>query len=156
MKYVNKMLAIALAFVLALGNMPVFADSGNDLKGHWGEDEIKKLQEEGLVSGYADGSFRPNAKVSRFEVAVMIARANMLSCWADQNKDNINKFLNENPQHGRVQTQFEEGRDVRKLLSTTDKSNDSQNSKLFDMWSSYYGNSNGVWADTTADLFIKG
>jgi len=47
----------------------------NDVTGHWAETSIKKAMSEGIVKGYADGSFRPNATVTRAEFAVMLINA---------------------------------------------------------------------------------
>ncbi|MEC0128398.1 polysaccharide lyase family 8 super-sandwich domain-containing protein [Paenibacillus pabuli] len=43
--------------------------------GGWSKQEITNAVEAGIVSGYADGSFRPNARITRAEMAAMIARA---------------------------------------------------------------------------------
>ncbi|NGZ75222.1 S-layer homology domain-containing protein [Saccharibacillus alkalitolerans] len=47
----------------------------NDLAGHWAESAVRRAVAAGFVSGYADGDFRPNAKVTRAEFVTMIARA---------------------------------------------------------------------------------
>ena len=44
-----------------------------DIKGHWAEQTIKELLEMGIVNGDGNGKFRPNAKVTRAEMA-QIAR----------------------------------------------------------------------------------
>ena len=41
----------------------------------WGAEAIYALAAEGIVTGYPDGSFNPNGKISRAEMAVMIYRA---------------------------------------------------------------------------------
>jgi S-layer homology domain/Carboxypeptidase regulatory-like domain len=45
-----------------------------DIKGHWAQNEILFLYELGLVSGYQDGTYGVNNKISRAEVAAIIAR----------------------------------------------------------------------------------
>ncbi|MFB9276251.1 S-layer homology domain-containing protein [Cohnella cellulosilytica] len=47
--------------------------------GEWARKAVAQASQAGIVSGYADGSFRPNANVSRAEIAVMLARASRLS-----------------------------------------------------------------------------
>ena len=42
---------------------------------HWSVKEISRAVELGIVNGYADGSFRPDGRVTRAEFAVMIGRA---------------------------------------------------------------------------------
>ncbi|WP_158289287.1 hemoblobin-interacting domain-containing protein [Paenibacillus flagellatus] len=50
---------------------PEFAD----VAGHWAEARIAQAAQAGIVSGYPDGSFKPNAAVTRAEFTVMLARA---------------------------------------------------------------------------------
>jgi len=47
----------------------------NDINNHWAKEAIEKAQKAGIVNGYEDGSFRPNNRVSRAEIAAMVARA---------------------------------------------------------------------------------
>lgn len=44
----------------------------NDISGNWAEAEIKKLMSNGLISGYPDGSFKPEQEITRAEVTVLI------------------------------------------------------------------------------------
>lgn len=46
-----------------------------DLTGHWAKDSVMKLMEAGIVSGYQDGSFRPDRTISRAEFTVMLVKA---------------------------------------------------------------------------------
>lgn len=43
-----------------------------DISGHWAETQIIKAAEDKLVSGYPDGTFKPNNPVTRAEFAVML------------------------------------------------------------------------------------
>lgn len=47
----------------------------SDIQGHWGRDAIASLHEQGLVSGYADGTFRPGNALTRAELAALLSRA---------------------------------------------------------------------------------
>uniref|UniRef100_UPI00403F1135 S-layer homology domain-containing protein n=1 Tax=Paenibacillus sp. FSL H8-0332 TaxID=2954742 RepID=UPI00403F1135 len=49
--------------------------SFKDTAGHWGSSTIATAVKLQIISGYADGSFRPNAPVTRAEFAAMIARS---------------------------------------------------------------------------------
>lgn len=49
--------------------------SFNDTSSHWGSNAIAAAVKLRIIDGYADGSFRPNAAVTRAEFAAMIARA---------------------------------------------------------------------------------
>ncbi|UQZ83711.1 Cellulosome-anchoring protein precursor [Paenibacillus konkukensis] len=74
------------AYVLALVSLPfsLFAPGHStavaaedapfhDLEGHWAEEPVKEAVAEGIVSGYADGTFRPDQTVSRGEFVVMLS-----------------------------------------------------------------------------------
>nr|WP_283945898.1 InlB B-repeat-containing protein [Paenibacillus amylolyticus] len=44
----------------------------SDVDGHWAEDFIQEAVREGIVSGFSDGSFKPNASITRAEFTVML------------------------------------------------------------------------------------
>jgi hypothetical protein len=50
---------------------PVF----NDISGYWAEKEILAAHESGIVSGYPDGSFKPDKYVTRAEFAAILSQA---------------------------------------------------------------------------------
>ncbi|MBX6351547.1 MAG: S-layer homology domain-containing protein, partial [Clostridia bacterium] len=58
-------------FALASGAPPV----PPDLAGHWSEDDVLRLLALGAVSGYEDGSFRPEGEVTRAEFVKMLVAA---------------------------------------------------------------------------------
>lgn len=45
-----------------------------DYAGHWAEAAIRRCIEAGLMTGDPDGSFRPNEKASRAEIATVLSR----------------------------------------------------------------------------------
>ncbi|RRJ67915.1 hypothetical protein EHV15_33560 [Paenibacillus oralis] len=47
----------------------------NDIAGHWAAAAIKRGIEAGVVKGYGDGNFRPDAAVNRAEFITMLGRA---------------------------------------------------------------------------------
>lgn len=47
----------------------------SDIAGHWAEANIKKAIAGGIVSGYTNGTFKPNATVTRAEFALMLVNA---------------------------------------------------------------------------------
>ncbi|MFZ5827894.1 MAG: S-layer homology domain-containing protein [Bacillota bacterium] len=49
-----------------------------DIEGHWGLAAVRRLLEAGIVSGYGDGSYRPNATLSRSAFVKMLTAANGL------------------------------------------------------------------------------
>ena len=46
-----------------------------DVVGHWAEDVIRNLESRGILTGYEDGTFRPDIGVTRQEIAVIMTRA---------------------------------------------------------------------------------
>lgn len=46
----------------------------SDIQGHWAEELILMMYQEGMISGYPDGSFRPDNNVSRAEFAAIAAQ----------------------------------------------------------------------------------
>jgi hypothetical protein len=51
---------------------PVFSDVSTS---YWGYDAISSLSSKGIVSGYPDGTFKPNATITRAEFATMLVKA---------------------------------------------------------------------------------
>ncbi|SFP81792.1 S-layer homology domain-containing protein [Salibacterium halotolerans] len=69
--------AVVLAAVLFMSSTgAVFAQSFNDVsQNFWAESEISYLSNQGIISGYGDGSFHPNEQVKRSQAAAMIVEA---------------------------------------------------------------------------------
>ncbi|MGO4547582.1 cadherin-like beta sandwich domain-containing protein [Paenibacillus sp. 2TAB23] len=51
--------------------------------GSWAREAVARAVEAGIIKGYADGSFRPNAEITRMEMAAMIANALKLTIPAN-------------------------------------------------------------------------
>jgi uncharacterized protein YjdB len=74
-----------------------------DVSGHWAESSINALIESGVISGYEDGSFKPNKEISRAEIISIISKIINLADVKDEaasafndiesawNKDQIQK-----------------------------------------------------------------
>ena len=45
-----------------------------DIQGHWAQEDIEKCIEQGVITGYPDGTFKPDATVTRAELATIIQR----------------------------------------------------------------------------------
>lgn len=61
-------------FAVDQPNAPVEA-ALHDIQGHWAEQLIQQAVRDGIVKGYVDGSFKPNASVTRAEFTVMLMNA---------------------------------------------------------------------------------
>ena len=55
--------------------------------GAWAKEAVAQAVKAGMISGYEDGSFRPDAKITRAEMAKMIANALKLSVESDATTD---------------------------------------------------------------------
>jgi hypothetical protein len=58
--------ALTAALLISL-SVPVFAKP-NDIAGHWAETVVAKWSDNGIISGFPDGSFRPNEAVTRAQL----------------------------------------------------------------------------------------
>ncbi|MGB3559117.1 MAG: WG repeat-containing protein [Geitlerinemataceae cyanobacterium] len=68
-----KLNPIAVMWALSLVTAPpVLGTEFTDTQTYWGRDCIDRLRSDNLVSGYPDGSFRPDATVTRAEFAILM------------------------------------------------------------------------------------
>lgn len=49
-----------------------------DVDGHWAEDSIKKAVDKGIIKGFEDGTFRPEAPLTRAQVVSLFDRMGLL------------------------------------------------------------------------------
>ncbi|WP_171683461.1 DUF2252 family protein [Paenibacillus planticolens] len=47
----------------------------SDLKGHWAEAGVLELVKQGILNGYSDGTFKPNANITRAEFVTIVVKA---------------------------------------------------------------------------------
>lgn len=69
----NKVLSLVLATVI-LSSSVALAANFTDLGNHWAKPAVDKLVGENVISGYGDGTFRPNNPITREESATLIAK----------------------------------------------------------------------------------
>jgi hypothetical protein len=69
------LLAVVLAFPLALPLNVHAATRFTDTSGHWAENYINTAVSKNIITGYPDGRFKPNKAVSRAEFCAMINKA---------------------------------------------------------------------------------
>lgn len=67
----KKTLYILLAIVLLFTAVPIYAFGITDYAGHWAEKDIEEWLHKGYVSGYPDGSFKPDGLMTRAEFIKM-------------------------------------------------------------------------------------
>ncbi len=74
----KKIIFLLMAFVLTVSGFTVSAKAAGftDLtEGQRFYDEMSFLENKGIITGYADGTFRPNGEVTRAAAAIMIGRS---------------------------------------------------------------------------------
>jgi len=67
-------LLLTVCLLITLSSI-AYAAGFSDTEKHWAVKEINSWASKGLVSGYSDGTFRPNQQVSRAEFVAMANRA---------------------------------------------------------------------------------
>lgn len=71
-KHAIPVLLIAI-LVFAMLSGSVLAANYSDIQGHWAAEQIAKWSDAGILQG-SDGMFRPNAPITRGEMAVILDR----------------------------------------------------------------------------------
>lgn len=70
----NKIVILSLIAVLAFSSIISAASIEDVPKDHWAYDSVKNLVDKGLLQLYEDGTFRGADKVSRFQLAEIVAK----------------------------------------------------------------------------------
>lgn len=74
MRKAGFVLLFAIVFA-AIMSLPVLADPFSDVpQDHWAYDAVQMLEEKGLVEGYPDGLFKGDRAMTRYEMAMVVAR----------------------------------------------------------------------------------
>ncbi len=72
-KQFSKRLSLLMVLVMVLGMMPIFSSAqSSDLAGHWAGDVVSEWMSKGLISGYPDGTFKPDATMTRAEFMTIV------------------------------------------------------------------------------------
>ena len=76
-KYLDNLELVANNLANAIAKYYGVEKMGNkkfDYEGHWAEKYIEEVKEQGIMTGYDDGDFKPDEKVTRAELAVVAAK----------------------------------------------------------------------------------
>ncbi|WFD11114.1 S-layer homology domain-containing protein [Tepidibacter hydrothermalis] len=72
----KRAMAIILSASMVVGSMGIsFAASFSDVNNHWAANQIKSLVSRGIISGYNDGTFKPDNYITRAEFISLINKA---------------------------------------------------------------------------------
>ncbi len=85
MKLTRKMvLTLSLVLLMLISSIsPMYAIQMTDVDNSWAKDKINQWVEKGFISGYGDGTFKPDTKISRAEFISMINKAMAYTELAD-------------------------------------------------------------------------
>lgn len=72
---VKKIIGIIVFCLILINNFAFAETTFTDIDNHWAEDVIKKWQSSGYISGYPDGSFKPDNPVTRAELSKILTAA---------------------------------------------------------------------------------
>ena len=76
----KKIVSMILVFILIFSvSVPVFASDYTDLKGHWAQKYMEDLADRGYLTGYDDGTMRPDNTITACESLVLLSRFYSLS-----------------------------------------------------------------------------
>ena len=65
----HRLILPLLLLLIFLFVTPVVHAVPTDVTGHWVEDSVNELIDQGILHGYPDGSFRPDQSITRAELA---------------------------------------------------------------------------------------
>lgn len=64
-----------LSIILSTNHLTKASGSFSDVQQHWAKAHIEYLSNKGIIKGYSDGTFHPEKKLTRAQVALMVFRA---------------------------------------------------------------------------------
>jgi hypothetical protein len=72
----SKFIALfGLALSVQMAGIPVMAAIFQDVQGNWAGNAIQDLSSQNIITGYPDGSFRPNGNITRAEFSAVMVKA---------------------------------------------------------------------------------
>lgn len=66
---------ITIVFLIGMNLTTAFAAQQSDISNHWAKDQVLSWVDKGLISGYANGSFKPDNNITRAEFMALVNRA---------------------------------------------------------------------------------
>ena len=72
----KKVISIFVAVTMIFSSITTaFATDFSDINGHWAESTINKWKDKEIITGYPDGTFKPDDPVTRAELAKILTEA---------------------------------------------------------------------------------
>ncbi|NQI37197.1 YSIRK-type signal peptide-containing protein [Streptococcus suis] len=131
---------------------PVMEQSGGFVKEKYG-DYLNYTAPFEAGKGYYDTNKSLNASFIDLNLCFAAVSSNMVHWWLEQNSSYVERYLKEKNSTVNVGENYA----ITDLRRYIDSFQDQQNSRVFDMFKTYYGyRTNGFVSDALVDLFING
>ncbi|MFM0589877.1 IdeS/Mac family cysteine endopeptidase [Streptococcus suis] len=133
-------------------NPPAMEQSGGFVKEKYG-DYLNYTAPFEAGKGYYDTNKSLNASFIDLNLCFAAVSSNMVHWWLEQNSSYVERYLKEKNSTVNVGENYA----ITDLRRYIDSFQDQQNSRVFDMFKTYYGyRTNGFVSDALVDLFING
>lgn len=86
----QKVLAISMVFLMLFNVVGVAFAGASDITGHWANKQVKEYLDKGLIKGYADGSFKPDASINRAEFVTLVNSVYGFNLQSELNFTDVN------------------------------------------------------------------
>ncbi|MEG3265045.1 IdeS/Mac family cysteine endopeptidase [Streptococcus suis] len=131
---------------------PAMEQSGGFVKEKYG-DYLNYTAPFEAGKGYYDTNKSLNASFIDLNLCFAAVSSNMVHWWLEQNSSYVERYLKEKNSTVNVRENYA----ITDLRRYIDSFQDQQNSRVFDMFKTYYGyRTNGFVSDALVDLFING
>ena len=139
--------------VWAQGLTPPSMGQGGDFKKEVTGEFVEYSMPYEAGNGYYDANKSLDASLEDLNLCFAAVSSNMLHWWLEQNREYVNRFIQE--KYGSNDSQQDYSlTDVRRYTNSFE---DQQNSRIFNLFKAYYGHRlNGFVSDALVDLFING
>lgn len=94
----KKFMVILLLIVLVFSSFSFASNGFSDIDYHWSKQTINDLKDKKVITGYPDGTFRPNGSMTRAEFITVVTRsvgirpADVEGEWYDGYLSKANKY----------------------------------------------------------------
>lgn len=107
-----------------LRNQGLKVDNFADTTNHWAKESIKRMKYLNLISGYEDGTFKPDKAITQAEVIVLISR---FMGWDDNNTEETQEpGENETSGESEESTSENEGQNEEEILDEDENPDDTE------------------------------
>lgn len=70
----KKLFSAFLSILIVLSSINIVSAESAEIRGHWAENQLNDWIDRGLMTGYVDGTYKPNNKITRSEFVALVNR----------------------------------------------------------------------------------